>query len=208
MMMFRGIDNRGLIKQFFILIFMLIIVGIGIWLWSEIKNPITQIKENSLLSKILQETQQAMNEEFLSLKLFFASRDQSLLVIEDREVKMGETSIHQQIRQALLELIKGPYTDLVRTVSPDTKLRSFYIDKHSVGYIDFSSELVQNCPGGSWAEVLTVYSIVNTITQNFPQIHKIKLLINGEEIETLRGHLDMQRAFSFNELLSYPQSFF
>ena len=206
--MFGRIDNRGLIRQFFILLLILIIAGLGIWLWSEVKNPITQIKENSLLSQVLKETQQTLQEEPLFLKLFFGGKDQSTLVVEEREIKKGEIDKHQQIRQAILELINGPNTDLAPTIPLDTKLRSIYVDKNNVGYIDFSSELVQNHPGGSWAEVITIYSIANTIIKNFPQIYKVRLLINGEEIETLHGHLDTRKAFSFNELLSYPQSFF
>lgn len=207
--MFGRIDNRGLIRQFFILLLILIIACLGIWLWSEVKNPITQIKENSLLFQVLRETQQALQEEPLFLKLFFGGKDRSTLVVEEREIKKEKIiDKHQQMRQAILELIKGPNTDLAPTIPPDTKLRSIYVDKDNVGYIDFSSELVQNHPGGSWAEVITIYSIVNTIIKNFPQIYKVRLLINGEEIETLHGHLDTRRAFSFNELLSYPQSFF
>ena len=206
--MFGRIDNRGFIRQFFILLLISIIAGLGIWLWSEVKNPITQIKENSLLSQVLKETQQTLQEQPLFLELFFGDKDQSILVVEEREIKEGKIDTHQQMRQAILELIKGPNTDLAPTIPPDTKLRSIYVDKDNVGYIDFSSELVQNHPGGTWAEVVTIYSIVNTILKNFPQINKVKLLINGEEIETLYGHLDTRRAFSFNELLAYPQSFF
>jgi len=206
--MFGKIDDRGFIREFFILLLILIIAGLGIWLWSEVKNPVTQIRENSLLSHVLKETQESSQEEPLFLKLFFGGKEQSILVIEERKIKKGKMDKHQQMRQAILEVIKGPNTDLAPTIPPDTKLRSIYIDKYNVSYIDFSSELIKNHPGGSWAEVITVYSIVNTIIHNFSQIYKVKLLINGEEIETLSGHLDMRKAFSFNELLSYPQSFF
>ena len=40
-----------------------------------------------------------------------------------------------EIRQAILELINGPNTDLAPTIPPDTKLRSIYVDKNNVGYI-------------------------------------------------------------------------
>ena len=206
--MFGRIDNRGLIRQFFVLLFILIVASLALWLWLEMKNPKTKIQENSLLSHVLKETQQALQEESFFIDLFFGSKDQSILIVEEREIKKEQINTHQQIRHVLLELIKGPHTDLAPTIPPDTRLRSIYIDKDKVGYVDFSSEIVLNHSGGSWAEVVTVYSIVNTIMKNFSEIKKVKLLINGEEIETLKGHLDMRGAFSLNEFLSYPQSFF
>ena len=37
---------------------------------------------------------------------------------------------------------------------------------------------------------MTVYSIVNTLAE-LPEIEMVRFLIEGEEIETLAGHLDL-----------------
>lgn len=183
----------------------LILAGVGLWVWTELKNPKKLVKRNPLLSRILEETSQ--EKEFLTVQLYFASKTEFSLGIESREVKGEKSGIQQEIRHALSELIKGPtQADLAPTIPVGTRLRSFYLDKNGIGYADFSNEMIKNHPGGSWGELITIYSIVNTITKNFPQVHQVKLLINGLEVETLRGHLDLRRAFSFNEALVHAQS--
>ena len=46
-----------------------------------------------------------------------------------------------------------------------------------------------NHPGGSTAELQTIYSVVNTLTLNFPGIKKVQLLIDGSVHDTLAGHI-------------------
>jgi hypothetical protein len=195
--------DQGLIKQFILIILALIIVCFGLWLWTEVKNPGQRIKRNLLLSKILQETGRSGEKELSTVQLFFASKEKFSLAVETREIKGEKSSVQQEVYRALSELVKGPaHDDLSSTIPAGTKLRSFYLDKNGVGYADFSKELIKNHQGGSFGELLTIYSIVNTVTKNFPQIHQVKLLIDGLEVETLKGHLDMRRAFSFNESLA------
>ena len=197
-------EHRAPMKQFLIIMLALIIVGSGLWVWTELKNPRKMVTRNLLLSKILEENKQ--REEFFSVQLFFASKMGFSLGVETREVKGEKSSLQQQIRRALAELIKGPtQADLVPTIPVGTKLRGFYLDKNGIGYADFSNEMIKNHPGGSWGELITIYSVVNTVIKNFPQVRQVKLLINGLEVETLRGHLDLRRAFSFNESLLSKQ---
>jgi len=37
--------------------------------------------------------------------------------------------------------------------------------------------------------------VVRTLTKNFPEVRQVKFLINGQEEETLAGHLDITRPF-------------
>ena len=60
-----------------------------------------------------------------------------------------------------------------------------------VAYVDFSRELTQNHPGGSSAEELTVYSLSNTLIANFPAIKMVRILVEGREIPSIAGHLDL-----------------
>ena len=206
----RYTDSQGSarIKQLLIIIFMLIVAEVGVWLWTKTKNPIMDISDSSELSRILSESQQNSRDELYSLSLFFSLKDQSLLSIEAREVERQELGLHHEIRQAIRELIKGPDDkegDLIRTIPMNTELRGLYLDERSgTAYLDFSEELRHDHPGGSWAEALTVYSIVNTLTYNFPLVRRIKLLINGQMMETLAGHLDLDRVFSYWEPIVVP----
>ena len=57
-----------------------------------------------------------------------------------------------------------------------------------MAYVDFSSTISANHPGGMVNEQATVYSIVNSLTYNLPEIRQVKILVGGAEKETLAGH--------------------
>jgi spore germination protein GerM len=65
-----------------------------------------------------------------------------------------------------------------------------------VAKINFNKALSKNHPGGSSAEIITVYSIVNSLTLNFPQIKKVQILIEGETGKTIAGHLSLDQPIS------------
>ena len=71
----------------------------------------------------------------------------------------------------------------------DTKLLEVFIDDAGMAYVDFSEPLAANHPGGMLNEQATVYSIVDSLTYNLPEIHQVKILIGGAERETLAGHV-------------------
>ena len=60
--------------------------------------------------------------------------------------------------------------------------------------VNFNSALTTEHPGGSSAEMMTVYSIVNTLSLNFPRIKRVQILIDGKPIETIAGHLFLREA--------------
>jgi germination protein M len=62
--------------------------------------------------------------------------------------------------------------------------------------LDFSRELQTLHTGGTTGEILTVYSIVNTLTMNFKEVERVQILIDGDEVETLVGHLDLEQPFT------------
>ena len=96
------------------------------------------------------------------------------------------------------ELIKGPLSaELYPTIPADTRLLNAYALGDML-VLDFTHELQTNHAGGSTGELLTVYSIVNTITQNIEGIRRIQMLVEGEEIESLAGHLDLTKPLSPN----------
>jgi spore germination protein GerM len=131
-------------------------------------------------------------EQKRSVRLFFSSPTEDALQEEVREIKLAG-AIDQEARVALMELIKGPRSDLLSTLPPGTQLRQLYIDGRGIAYVDFSAELRDRHPGGSNAELLAVYSIVDTLAYNFEQIKRVQILVNGSEIDTLAGHVDLRR---------------
>ena len=66
---------------------------------------------------------------------------------------------------------------------------------------DFSKELQQNFSGGSTGEEMLIGSIVNTLTE-FPEVQRVRILIDGAPVETLSGHMDLSEPLArMTELL-------
>jgi spore germination protein GerM len=126
------------------------------------------------------------------LSLWFASRQEDALVMERRRVPPNQTPI-DRVRVSLQELIAGPKGSALRTVPAEVKIREVFIDDQGTAYVDFSEELSQTHPGGPWAEMLTLRSIMQTLVTNVPGIKGVQILIEGREVETIAGHMDIRR---------------
>jgi hypothetical protein len=130
----------------------------------------------------------------ITLDLYYADPERDGLKAELRSISPG-TSLSQTISQALRELIKGPRGNLVNAIPKNTKLEDVRINNDGVVWADFSAHLSSAHPGGSSAELITVYSIVNTILLNFKEVKTVRILINGATVDTLAGHIDCTKPF-------------
>ncbi|NLM98286.1 MAG: GerMN domain-containing protein [Halanaerobiaceae bacterium] len=128
------------------------------------------------------------------VKLYYSTKDAMYLKAEIRKIENYSNKYEATIK----ELINGPVSsDLTHTIPEGVKLLDIKIEGNRA-ILNFNRALVDNHWGGSTGEILTVYSIVNTITQ-FPEIETVRILIEGKEIETLAGHLDLSTDLSAAE---------
>ena len=140
-------------------------------------------------------TAQATNEKS-NIVLYFASEDGKNLVAEKREI----TFVTGIGKATIAELIKGPKnTKLRKTIPEGTKMMDIDI-QNGLATISFSKEMHEKHMGGSNGEQLTLYSVVNTLTQ-FPTVNKVQFLIDGQAVETLAGHADITKPLVRNETL-------
>jgi spore germination protein GerM len=109
--------------------------------------------------------------------------------------------LEEVVRAIIEDLIKGPGGNLIRTIPQGTSLNAVYVSHDGTAYVDFSEALRENHPGGSQTELLTVYSIVNSLALNIPQVNRVKILIDGREIMTIAGHIDSRFPFKANMML-------
>jgi germination protein M len=127
--------------------------------------------------------------------LFFQEADSEYLGAEQRKIFLT-SSLADQAKQIVVELINGPQEPgLLPTLPPQTRLRGLYLDRSGTAYVDLSSEVADLHPGGTGAEIATIYSLVDSLTYNLPEIKRVRLLVNGEERETLKNHLDLRRYY-------------
>ncbi len=134
--------------------------------------------------------------------LFFADKKNSFLIAEQRRLsRSGEKPVRFG-KSIVNALISGPRNELVRTIPKETELRALYITKGGTTYVDLTSAIRDQHPGGSKSELLAIYSIVNSLILNVSDIKSVKLLIEGNEAETLAGHIDLRFPFKANMLLT------
>ena len=122
--------------------------------------------------------------------LFFASAEGDRLVREGRELDIEE-SVEESVESVVDELIRGPLGSLAPTLPSNAKVLGVRL-KGDLAEIDFGPELLEGIPEGSSAEMVAVYSIVDTVATNFPQIKRVQFLIGGAVPQTLKGHLDLR----------------
>ena len=73
----------------------------------------------------------------------------------------------------------------------NTQIRKVQV-QDELALVDFGRELVDGLPAGSSAEMTAVYAVIDTIAINFPQIKKVRFTVDGENVATLKGHLDLR----------------
>jgi spore germination protein GerM len=124
--------------------------------------------------------------------LYYVSQDGTRLTGVERDVPYGEGAAAQahEIVAAQIAPVADP---LVSAVPPGTALRALYVTDRGEAYVDLSRDVVAAHSGGSLDELLTIYTIVNAITANLPAVSSVQLLVDGKEVETLAGHVDLRR---------------
>jgi len=165
------------------LIFFLLLIGVGIALLSLFRQELTQLGRPWL-------ERRGFLEERRAVSLYFSDREADYLVGERREITKGE-DVQDGAGEVVRELIRGPKGRLLPTLPSKTRLLSLQIDERGIARVNFSSSLSKDHPGGSSAEMMTVYSVVNSLALNFPEIKRVQFLVEGREIESIAGHLSL-----------------
>jgi sporulation and spore germination protein len=125
-------------------------------------------------------------------RLFFVGPDGERLSPVEQEVPYGEGPAEQARRIVEAELSVPP-ASYASPIPAGTKLKTLFLTPKGEVYVDLSPEVRTNHPGGTTNEALTVYALVNTLTLNLPAITGVQILVDGKEVDTLAGHLDLRR---------------
>lgn len=125
-------------------------------------------------------------------RLFYVADDGQRLVATDGEVTYGEGAQEQARRLVEAQLLEAP-KPLTSPVPAGTRLRALYVTASGHAFVDLSPEVRSGHPGGALSELLTVYAIVNVLTTNLPAITAVQILVDGREVDTLAGHVDLRR---------------
>jgi spore germination protein GerM len=132
--------------------------------------------------------------------LFYVSEDGLRLVPVEREVPFADNVV-DQARHLLEAQLQPAPSPLLSAIPKGTTLRAVYESDRSEAFVDLSPEVATAHSGGALDELLTVYSIVHVLTTNLPAVSAVQILVNGHEVDTLAGHVDLRRPLTKSELL-------
>lgn len=128
----------------------------------------------------------------INVKLFFEDPGARGLVAEDRSVTY-QASLARQLQVVVEELLRGSQSGKISPWAGSAKVLEVFVTARGVAYVDLSKEATTGQVSGSRAELLAVYSLVDSIAFNFPAIKRVQLLIDGQSAVTLAGHIDLSR---------------
>jgi hypothetical protein len=137
-------------------------------------------------------------------RIFWASPT-SPATLESSEIELPLAADPvQRSRQLLTALIALPPSAAQRTLPADAELLAFYVLPNGMAIADFSESLGTETPSGILSEQMAVSSILRTLAANVPVIRSLKILIHGQETDTLAGHLDLSGFFAVSAASSSP----
>ncbi len=136
---------------------------------------------------IIQVNEHLQNDTSL-VRVYYPLKER--LLMEERRIKR-QTSTSAMAAAIIEEFLKGPSTIGESLIPPGTRLLNTYPGKDGILYIDFSDEIRRNFQGDAYGELLILKGLYESINSNLAGIEDIKILVEGKEIESLGGHLNI-----------------
>lgn len=136
----------------------------------------------------------------ITATLFYGAADGQTLHAVRREVPFAD-GVVEQGRQILTTQLAAAPAGEVSVIPPGTQLRAFFVTEKGDAFIDLSPEISTAHPGGSLNELLTVYALVNAVTANLPAVQRVQILVDGKEVDTIAGHIDVRRPLGRDDTL-------
>ena len=124
----------------------------------------------------------------MNVKIYYPDDSGLKLVEVERKIAVEDEMDKYLVAVELLR--EDPAEANLTRIFPDNaSLRSVTVDD-DMAIVDFDGSILKSFVGGSTGEEFLIGSIVDTLT-NFPEVRCVKFLVDGQEIETLSGHMDL-----------------
>ena len=156
---------------------------------------ITEPSEEQARRELTQAVAPSPTDPVVKVKMFWTSaEDESALAPVTIQLALSKDPV-LRAKQVLNTLLAGPVDSDLRTLPPDAALLAFYLLPDGTAVADFSEALATSSPSGIQSEQLAVDSIARTLEANVPRLKRLKILIHGQELDTLAGHVDLTQFF-------------
>ncbi len=189
--MSERIDRRinGSRSLIWLLVAIFAVAAAGVFVWLRLNAPNPQQNQTAQAPSLL--AQPARPAEPLTITLYYPA---------DGALATGTAAVTRQpdpqaqAREALGAALADPRV-LQTAVFRELKIRELFLDASGTAYVDLSSAQQNGVTASAWEELLAIYSMVNTLRQNFEEIKQVRFLLEGKEAQTLAGHMDLSRKF-------------
>jgi hypothetical protein len=169
-------------KKRLLIIFLLTLFLCGVAIWLLLPE-----KPEEVTSPVAIKVEQLPREALL----YFADPEGRYLVSEVQQIA-GCDEDSDCVRNLFTSLAAGPEGDLLPTLPAQTKVLSVKL-QDALAVVDFNSAFVHAHPGGSLSELLTAYALVNSLTVNFPYLKQLQILVEGQSVASLKGHVSLSQ---------------
>jgi hypothetical protein len=182
------------------LVILAVMVALGLITLRGLRQTVQRLRrmpptEEQARREVMQEPVSTPTDVQVQAQMFWLSAS-SPASLEARTIQLPLSADSvERSKQLLLALISRPPAPELRTLPAEATLLAFYIQPGGTAIADFSDELSSRMPSGILSEKLAVDSITQTLGANQTGIRQLKILIHGQEAETLAGHLDLYPMF-------------
>ncbi len=126
-----------------------------------------------------------------TVTLAVAYDDAGLIHLQSAQIPLP--SSRQQRAEELLRALLNIYSDRTspHPLPTGADVRAVYLVDPGLAVIDINSAFANGHRSGILPEELTVVSLAQTLAANLPGILRIKILVDGQQRDTLAGHADL-----------------
>ncbi|MFH2060357.1 MAG: GerMN domain-containing protein [Pseudomonadota bacterium] len=142
-----------------------------------------------------------VDEELFEGFVYFTDAQQ--VALKSEKVRFpSKLDVHQLGREIINTLLAGPSQPNLESLWPKgVKLNALFIADDGKAYVDLYVTPEMTKEMDTCLELLTVYSLVNSLTLNILKIKMVKILVQGKDATTLAGHLDIEYFYRTNMLI-------
>jgi hypothetical protein len=127
------------------------------------------------------------------LTLYFPGRQDGLLRPEEREIDKPADAV-AVARAVVNELAAGPrQADLMPALPDKVSLRNAFVPEGGLVVVDLNVDAAWARAAGGEEEQTTVAALVDSLLQNVARAQRVRILVAGNPVETLAGHVDLTR---------------
>jgi hypothetical protein len=166
------------------------VLALGVWLVAS-KLPAWLATSGTSAPAATPASGAAADTRRIQATLYYVSADGTGLVAVNRDVAYGATPA-EQAKLVVEAQVAPPPNERLSAIPNGTIVRAVYLTDTHQAYVDLGGAIATGQTGGSLDEALTVYAIVNAVVTNLPDITGVQMLVDGKEVDSLAGHVDLR----------------